>query len=180
MYLSWPLTPIFLQEERGISVGLLGLFGSINASGIVMLSLFLGRLNPRFGLVVAQLAVVLSVLMLWRGANQIWFSMGYFLAAGFRTSRSLIAAQVEFLVSRVELGLAYGLAETINGSVMLIASPIAGVLYNIRQELPFMVSIGVLCIALATTLRFTPRKQLSRSLTDASANTDEYERIENE
>jgi len=172
MYLSWPLTPVFLQEEGGISVGSLGLFGSINASGIVLLSLILGRLKPRLGFVIAQLAVGFSVLMLWRGSNQIWFSMGYFLAAGYRTTRFLISAQVENLVSRVELGLAYGLAETINGSVLLIASPIAGVLYDIEPELPFIVSLGILGIALVTTLRFTSRKQLSGSLSETSENAD--------
>jgi len=192
MYLSWPLTPIFLQEVRGVTVGSLGLFGSINALGVVILSLILGRLNPRFGFVIAQLilslilgrlnprfgfviaqrAVGFSILLIWRGTNPVWLSFGYFLAAGFRTSRSLILAQVENLVSRVELGLAYGLAETINGSVMMIASPIAGVLYDIGEELPYMVSIGVIAIALASTLRFIPRKQFARSNTETSINQD--------
>jgi len=170
MYLSWPLTPVFLQEERGISVGSLGLFGSINATGIVVLSLTLGRLHPRFGFVIVQLAVASSILMLWRGVNQTWFLMGYFLAAGFRTARSLISAQVEILVNRFELGLAFGFAETINGSVMLIAAPIAGVLYDIKPELPFPVSIGILVIALITTLWFTARDPFVRSIVDSPPN----------
>jgi MFS family permease len=168
MYLSWPLTPIFLQEERGVTVGSLGLLGSINASGVVLLSLILGRMKPRFGFLVAQLAVGLSVLTLWRGVNQVWFSLGYFLASGFRTSRFLVLAQVETLVNRLELGLAYGLAETINGSVMMIASPIAGILYDLRRDLPFMVSIAILGIALALTLRLTPLRSLSRSTSAGS------------
>jgi hypothetical protein len=151
-----------------VTVGLLGLFGSINASGIVLLSLIFGRLKPRLGFLVAQLAVGLSVLMLWRGSNQIWFSFGYFLAAGFRTSRFLVLAQVETLVNRIELGLAYGLAETINGSVMMIASPIAGVLYDHWQELPFAVSIGVLVIGFTLALRFSPPRSLSRSTSEPS------------
>ena len=167
MYLSWPLTPVFLQEERGISVGSLGLFGSINATGIVVLSLILGRLRPQLGLVIVQLAVASSILMLWRGGNQTWFLLGYFLAAGFRTARSLISAQVEILVNRFELGLALGFAETINGSVMLIAAPIAGVLYDIKPELPFPVSLSILAIALISTLRFTLRNPFIRSIVDS-------------
>jgi len=170
MYLSWPLTPVFLQEERGISVGSLGLFGSINAAGIVVMSLILGRLNPRFGFVIVQLATASSILMLWRGVNQIWLLMGYFLAAGFRTARSLVSAQVEILVNRFELGLALGFAETINGSVMLIAAPIGGVLYDIKPELPFPVSIGILAIALITTLWFTARDPFVRSIVDSPSN----------
>jgi MFS family permease len=170
MYLSWPLTPVFLQEERGISVGSLGLFGSINAAGIVVMSLILGRLNPRFGFVIVQFATASSILMLWRGVNQIWLLMGYFLAAGFRTARSLVSAQVEILVNRFELGLALGFAETINGSVMLIAAPIGGVLYDIKPELPFPVSIGILAVALITSLRFTARGQFIRSIVDSPMN----------
>jgi MFS family permease len=170
MYISWPLTPIYLQEVRSVSVGSLGLFGSINASGMVMLSLMLGRLNPRIGFLIAQLAVGFSVVLLWKGTGQVWLSIGYFLAAGFRTSRSLIAAHVENLVNRVELGLAYGLGETINGIVMFIAAPIAGVLYDRSQELPFIVSIGILLLAIIITIRNPTGKHISKPVIEASIN----------
>jgi hypothetical protein len=81
-------------------------------------------------------------------------------------------AQVENLVSKVELGLAYGMAETINGSVLMIASPIAGLLYNIEQKLPFIVSLVILGFALFTTWRFTPLKPQSRSIHEGSIDQD--------
>ena len=168
MYLSWPLTPVFLQEERGISVGTLGLFGSLYSSGMVIFNLLLGRSNPRSGFLIAQISVGLSIVALWRGGNNLLFSLGYFLASGFRVTRSLISAQVETLVNRIELGLAFGFSETVNGTVMLIASPVAGMLYNIGPELPFIVSLGLLIIALVVSFRFTPRIDPARPISVAS------------
>ncbi|OGO16584.1 MAG: hypothetical protein A2Z14_11490 [Chloroflexi bacterium RBG_16_48_8] len=168
MYLSWPLTPVFLQEERCVSVTTLGLFGSLYSSGMVILNLLLGRSNPRLGFIIVQIAVGFSIIAIWRGANNLWFSLGFFLAAGFRVTRSLITAQVETLVKRVELGLAISFAETINGTVMLIASPLAGLLYDIGSELPFIFSLGLLGIILVASLRYTPRVDSSRSVVAAS------------
>ena len=168
MYLSWPLTPVFLQDERGASVGTLGLFGSLYASGMVVLNLILGRFNPRLGFIIAQIMVGFSIVALWRGANNLWFSLGYFLAAGFRVTRSLISAQVETLVKRVELGLAYGFSETVNGTVMLIASPIAGLLYDIRPELPYIAGLISIGVTLLIGLRFTLTIDRSRTVLLAS------------
>jgi MFS family permease len=133
MYLSWPLTPIYLEEERAISVGTIGMLGSLYASGIVIFSLLLGRVNPRIGIIITQITIGFSIACIWRGANNLWLSLGYFLASGFRVTRSLITAQVETLVKRVELGLAIGLSETVNGIVTLIAAPLAGWLYTFHH-----------------------------------------------
>jgi MFS family permease len=163
MYLSWPLTPVFLQNERAVSVGALGIFGSLYALGMVIFNLLLGRSNPRLGLIIAQIAVGFSILTFWRGAANLVFSVGYFLAAGFRVTRSLVSAQVETLVKRIELGLAFGFSETVNGTVMLIASPLAGILYDLRPEFPFAVSIGMLCLTFMVSLRFLSRLDPARS-----------------
>jgi MFS family permease len=157
MYLSWPLTPIFLQEVRQVSVGSVGIFGSLNALGMVILNLTLGRMSPYLGFTIAQVATGFSVLFLWRGTGQAWFSLGYFLAAGFRIARSFVTAQVELLVKRTEIGLAFGLAETVGGSVMLIASSIAGILYDINPESPFSISLILIAVSLTLTLLIGPR-----------------------
>jgi MFS family permease len=173
MYLSWPLTPVFLQEERSVSVGILGFLGSLYASGMVVLNLIFGRMNPRLSLIVAQVAVGFSVLMLWKGASNLCYSLGYFFAAGFRVTRSLITAQVETLVKQIEMGLAFGFSETVNGSVILLASPFAGVLYDLKPDLPFIVSMGLIGIALILTLRFMPPRNFSRSTVAAADTTNE-------
>jgi DHA1 family tetracycline resistance protein-like MFS transporter len=173
MYLSWPLTPVFLQEERGITVGTLGLLGSLYASGMVIFNLFLGRSNPRLGFLIVQITVGFSVLAIWKGANTLLFSLGYFLAAGFRVTRSLISAQVERLVNKIELGLAFGFSETVNGTVLLIASPFAGMLYDISPELPFIISLGLLAISLIISMRFIPRFAPTGSIMMAAETTND-------
>jgi DHA1 family multidrug resistance protein-like MFS transporter len=157
MYFSWPLLPIFLQKERNVSLDLIGLFGSFNAIGMALMGFSLGRLNPRAGLAIVQVLVGASVLLAWKGLGTIWFAMAYLLAAGFRTARSLISAQVENLVRRTEIGLAYGLAETVGAIVYMIASPIAGVFYRLRPDLPFIISLGMILLALILFLRLSPR-----------------------
>jgi hypothetical protein len=71
------------------------------------------------------------------------------------------------------MGLAFGFSETVNGSVILLASPFAGVLYDLKPNLPFIVSMGLIGIALILTLRFMPPRNSSRSTVAAADTTNE-------
>ncbi len=159
LFLSWPLTPNFLQQARGTTVAQIGVFGAFNALGVVILNLTLGRLAPRPAYILSQGLVGLSVVLLWRGTGVPWFALGYFLAGGVRTARSMVTAMVETLVERSEMGLAYGLAETAQGAAMVLAAPLAGVLYQQRPELPFPVALGLILPLLLLSLRLTPQAE---------------------
>ncbi len=148
MYLSWPLTPIFLQDIRAVSIGTIGLLGSINAVGFVVLSLSLGRLKARGGMLFSQTLVGISVILLWIAVGTHWYAIGFFLAAGYRIVRIMVTGHIESLVHASESGLAYGIAETIGAGTLLIASPIAGYLYGIKPELPFSISLVLIVITL--------------------------------
>lgn len=148
MYISWPLTPIYLQDVRAVSINTIGLLGSINAGGFIILSLFLGRLKTRWGLRLSQILVGISVILLWRGVGTHWYVIGFFLAAAYRITRIIVTGYVETLVHASERGLAYGIVETIGGGIMLVASPIAGYLYDIKPDLPFSISIALIGITL--------------------------------
>jgi DHA1 family quinolone resistance protein-like MFS transporter len=157
MYLSWPLTPIYLQNIRHVSLREIGTLGSINALGLVLLNLSIGRLVASRGFVISQLLVGASTLLLWLGTGIPLFALGYFLAGGFRITRSLTVAQAEGLVSRANLGLVYGISETVMGLIYIIAPPVAGFLYGITPALPFPVSLGIIGVSLFLTTRFLPR-----------------------
>ncbi|MEW6568606.1 MAG: MFS transporter [Chloroflexota bacterium] len=157
LYLSWPLTPNFLQNVRQVTLGEIGVFGALNALGAVTLNLTLGRLTPRLAYVLAQALVGLSVLFLWRGTGVPWFALGYFLAGAFRTARSMVTATVQTLVERSEMGLAYGLAETAQGMAVVLAAPLAGLLYHQSPERPFPVALGLIAILLLVSLRLAPQ-----------------------
>jgi MFS family permease len=166
MYLSWPLTPNFLQNVRHVTLREIGTLGSINALGLVLLNLSIGRLVASRGFVISQLLVGASTLLLWLGTGIPLFALGYFLAGGFRITRSLTVAQAEGLVSRANLGLVYGISETVMGLIYIIAPPIAGLLYRLSPALPYPVSLGIIGGSLFLTTRFLPRLKPSAPLVD--------------
>ncbi len=169
MYLSWPLTPNFLQNERLVSLGAIGVFGSMNALGMVFLNLSLGRLLPRSGFLLAQIAVGCSTLLIWRGSGLPLYALGYFLAGGFRLSWSLVNAQAEGLVKRSELGLTFGLVETTVGIVMICAPPIAGYLYSLTPDLPYKIGLIIIGITLLLTFAFAPHTRPKSPLQNADS-----------
>ncbi|UCF60388.1 MAG: MFS transporter [Anaerolineaceae bacterium] len=157
MYLSWPLTPNYLQNVRHVTVREIGTLGSINALGLVLLNLSIGRLVAPRGYVIAQFVVGASTLLLWLGTGIPFFALGYFLAGGFRLARSLTVAQAEGLVSRSNIGLVYGITETVMGLVAISGPPVAGLLYRVSPALPYPVSLGIIGGSLFLTTRFLPR-----------------------
>jgi len=163
MFLSWPLTPNYLQNVRHIPLQVIGTLGSFNALGMVLLNLSIGRIKPRWGFIICHLAVGASTLFLWLGTGMPLLALGYFLAGGFRTARPLVTAQVENLVNRAELGLTYGLVGTVARLTMVCAPPIAGLLYRAAPGVPFPVSLGMIGVSLLLIARFG-RRQSSPSV----------------
>jgi MFS family permease len=154
--LSWPLTPNYLTNQRNISLATLGVLGSINALGVVVLNLSLGRLRPKLGFALSQVVVGLSMAGLWLGQSVLWYGAGFFLAGGMRTAHTLAIAQSEPLVSRRNLGLAFGLVETMNGSALAIGPVLAGFLYQVKPWLPFPVGLSMAAVTLLLSLKILP------------------------
>jgi MFS family permease len=149
-YLPRPLSSNFLQDERGLSYEQIGQLGSISSLGVVVLNLVLGHLDERAGFLLAQSAVGLFSLLLWRGANMGAFRIGYFLMGGYKTTRALATAQTRELVPASRIGLAYGLTETIGSTAAILAPILAGYLYAIRPE--WMYILSLLLVLLSITL----------------------------
>lgn len=144
MYLPQPLSPNYLQNQKELNLIQIGQLYSISEFGIVVLNLLLGLLNARLGYLFGQLAVGLFALMLWQGNIFPIYAMAYFLLGGYRASRSLATAYISFLSNGNNLGLAYGIAETIAAGATVISPIIAGALYS--QKPVSMYAISVLLI----------------------------------
>ncbi len=157
IYLSWPLTPNYLQAVRQVTIGQIGLFGSFNALGATLFGLVLGHLPPRRGYVIVQAITAVSALLLWQGFGLPLLTLGYFLAGGFRTARSLVSAQVQGLVRPAEMGLAYGIAEMVQSGAWIAAPALAGLLYTRDPGLMYPVSLGLLAVTVVLAARFAPR-----------------------
>jgi len=158
-YLPQPLTARFLENERALSLGKIGLLGSVNGLGNALFNLFLGQFAARTGLILVQFCVMAFSLLIWRGTGLGWYAAGYFLLGGFRTARSFFFAEVRTLIHSAQMGIAYGVSETFNALAVVLAPLLAGVLYTCDPALVYPSAIGLVAIALIVSLIFMPREK---------------------
>ena len=164
MTLSWPLTPLYMSEVQGLTVAQVGALGSFFSLGIVILNLTLGVSPARRGSMIAQGLVAGSVVLLWKGMSFPAYAAGYFLAGGSRTARSLLSAQVERVVERPQLGLAFGVAETVASSSLILAPVLAGLLYqNNNPAAPYPVGLVLIGLSLGLSAWLLPADRESPS-----------------
>ena len=158
-YLPQPLTPNFLQNQRGLSLSVIGQLGSIGGLGNTLLNLLLGQLEARSGFVLGQVGVAAFTFILWRGTGFGWFAVAYFLLGGFRALRGLGVAQVRPFVHESQMGLAYGITETLGSSTVLLAPPLAGYLYSRDPALMYPVGLALIGLGIFISLIFIPRSK---------------------
>ncbi len=158
-YLPQPLTPNFLRNQRGLSLSAIGQLGSIGSLGNAAMNFLLGQLEARTGFIFGQLGVVAFALLLWRGPDIPWYVAGYFLLGGFRALRGLGVAQVRPFVHESQMGLAYGIAEMLGSATILLAPPLAGLLYALDPALMYPVGLVLISVGLAISLSFIPRSK---------------------
>jgi MFS family permease len=159
-YVPQPLSPNFLQNQRALSITTIGELISIAYLGNTLLNLLLGQLEARLGFILGQVAVAGFAIILWQALGFGWFAIGYFLMGGFRALRALGVAQVREFVHQSQMGLAYGAAETLSSSSMLLAPPVAGLLYGRNPVLMYPVALALIALGVVTTLVFVPRSSV--------------------
>jgi hypothetical protein len=59
------------------------------------------------------------------------------------------------------MGLAYGITETVGASAIILASPIAGLLYANNPTSMYSVGFCLIIISLVISARFIPRPEIS-------------------
>jgi predicted MFS family arabinose efflux permease len=157
MALPQPLSSNFLQNVHQLSLEQIGRLGSIASVGIVSLNLALGYLSARRGFLLGQLVTGLFALLLWRGHSLAYFGIGYFCLGGYRVARSLATAQTRHFAPPNQMGLAYGLTETINAAAStIIAPPVAGLLYNLTPAAMYPASLGLITLSILVSARLLP------------------------
>ncbi len=152
LYFPQPLAPNFLRNYRELPLQTIGTLGSITSLGNVLLNLSFGLLPSRIGLVLGQVCVAVFSFLVWQSTQMPWLVLAYFLLGGYRATRSLLVAQIEKLVKPANLGLAYGITETVSGISLVAAPPLAGALYAANPNLIFstalLLVIPTLCFSL--------------------------------
>ena len=156
VFLPQPLTPNFLENQRGLSLIQIGTLGSIVGIGTVIFNFLLGMLEARKGFLIGQVGVAAYAFLLWRGTSFGWFAIAYFMLGGFRALRGLGVAQVRPLVHESQMGLAYGIAETVGAATTFIIPPIAGYLYSLNPFMIYPVALIAIAFGFVVSFIFTP------------------------
>ncbi len=157
MYIAQPLTPNFLETVQGLSLTQIGWIFTAGAAGNFLLAVGLGSMNPRWGYMIAQISVAFFALLLWLGADFRLFLLGYFLLGGFRAARPLASAQARALVHDSQMGLTYGMLETVSAVIFILTPPLAGFLYERDPFLVYPLSLGLVAASLLLTFFYSRR-----------------------
>ncbi len=152
LYLPYPLTSNFLQNERNLSLSNIGILGSALSVASVLLILLLGHLHPLKVFVIGQVAMISFCLLIWKGTSLPWYVLAYFLVGGFRLSASLKSALVRPFVGNHEVGLAFGITEAIGHLAFVLAPIFSGYLYDKNPESMYSVGLIVLGVSVVLTL----------------------------
>ena len=175
LYLSQPLSPNFLQNERGLNLGQIGQLYSLSGIGVVILNITLGSLQARTGIVLAQISVLIFCLFLWLGDDIFAYIIGYFLLGGFKTARVLGSALTREFVPKTKMGLAFGLSETVSSFGLLLAPLLAGYLYSKNPIWMYMMSVGLILLSLVVSFRFLPAAgRASHPIHPSAEDVNEY------
>ena len=158
MYLAQPLTPNFLNSVRGISLSNTGIIFTAGALGNSLLAILFSRVEPHRGFLVSQMLVILFVIFIWKGTSLPIFALGYFLLGGFRAGRPLAQAQARELVHDSQMGLTYGIMETISSVIFILTPPLAGALFEYSPTIVYPLAIGLIVVSIFVSYQFSPRK----------------------
>lgn len=161
MYLAQPLTPNFLEGVRGLSLSEVGIVFTAGALGNALVSILFGRFPPRIGYPISQALVGLFALLMWRGAGLPFFALGYFLLGGFRAARPLALAQARELVHTSQMGLTYGMMETVTSFVFILTPPLAGLIFERDPYLVYPITIGLILLSMFVSTVFAPHPPVS-------------------
>jgi MFS family permease len=139
MYFAQPLTPNFLKDVRELSLSEVGLVFTAGALG-------------------TQALVGVFALIMWRSTDLRLFALGYFLMGGFRAARPLALAQARELVHTSQMGLTYGMMETVSAIIFFFTPILVGNLYARDPYLVYPIAIGLISFSILVSILFSPRK----------------------
>ena len=153
-HLGIPLAPNFLRDVRGVDLAAIGVLGSVNSLGALVLTIGLGRW-PRSrtgGLVLAELSVAsYSFLMLTASAFPV-VALGFFMRGGVGALRQLGASRLGEMMPPQSMGLGFGIYSTVVNLAFTFSPYIAGQLYAVNPIFPFVASLAGLLVVMPLTV----------------------------
>ena len=157
-YLAQPLTPNFLEGVRGLSLSETGIIFTAGALGNSFMAILFSRVHPQRGFLFSQMLVALFAVFIWKGASLPVFALGYFVLGGFRAGRPMAMAQARELVHDSQMGLTYGIMETISAIIFILTPPLAGLLFEYDAMIIYPIAVGLIAVSIVVSYLFSPRK----------------------
>ena len=155
----------FLQNQRGLSLIRIGRLGALGGLGSAGLMLLLGRLSAGPAILIGQVGMAVFSLLLWQGTGLFWYGAAYLFLGGYRLIKAMTLALVQPVVRAREIGLAFGVVETVNSLAFVVAPILAGFLYDWQPISIFPVSLGLLAVTVVLTMAFTQwHQRVERSM----------------
>ena len=147
------LAPKFLQEVRGFSVAQIGWLGTVNAVGVVIISLAIGRIRGegRLALVLSQLCMLLALPIVIFVPTFSWVALAYSYNGGNRLIRPPLLVRLSRLLNPATMSFGLGLQNTASQIGLALSPYVAGLLYAQNPTWPLIAGI----IALGATLILT-------------------------
>jgi len=158
LQLGIPFAPNFVVEALHFDLEAVGLLGTAASLGTVTLNVLLGQHIPRRGFMIAQALAMLYLTLLLSTGSLGWLGLAFFFQGSWNLARGMATAQVRRVVGSSELGLAFGLTETVTAVTLTFAPFAAGFLYKIAPALPFQVSLGLIAATLPLVWWLAPRR----------------------
>jgi DHA1 family multidrug resistance protein-like MFS transporter len=148
IYLPQPLTPNYLQNQIMLDRTTIGLLGTIGNLGNAFATLILGILPSTIGLFLGQIMVAGFSILLWKGQTIFSYGLAYFLLGGYRLNRSMIVSKIQSFVKEKEVGLAFGILETVSGFAVILAPVVAGSIFSRNALLVYPIGFILICLAI--------------------------------
>jgi MFS family permease len=163
MHLAQPLTPNFLEGVKNLSLSDVGWVFTAGAFGNVIVSVLMGQLPPRVGYPISQALVGLFALLMWQATGLPLLALGYFLLGGFRAARPLALAQARELVHGSQMGVTYGVMETVSSIIFILTPPLAGFLFERDPYIVYPIAMGLVALSVVVSILFAPRHPIIKN-----------------
>jgi len=152
LYLPQPLIPNFLQNQQHLNSTTIGILASFGSLGSALSMFFLSHLNFIAGFMISQIMLMATCVFFLEGKSVVLFGVGYLFVGGYRLCRAMNLAITRSLIHPSETGLAYGMVETVNAAMVIVAPILAGFLYKTDPYSIYRISLILLISAFVINL----------------------------
>lgn len=159
-YLGWSFAPNYLEEVVGLNVETIGTLGVAGSLGGALLAIVLSssRIPRRLGVLLAQGAVLASLLLLLYAPALPFLALAFFLRGGNSAGGSLLTTWLGEALDPETMGRGFGVYNTIYSAGLTVVPYVAGWLYAGNPSFPFLLA-AILIVPAILLISFLPRHQ---------------------